>query len=278
LLYLNETIVMGVLNVTPDSFSDGGQWSDSTEAAAQRAFALEREGAGIIDIGGESTRPGAKEVDTGEELERVIPVIERIRRESDIPISIDTRHSHVARQAVFAGADIVNDVSGGMHDADMLGTVAGLGVPMILMHMRGSPETMLSLTQYDDVVQEVGNELQRRTEMAEKAGIHRWLQVVDPGIGFAKGLQENLRLLKNIGRIRTVTNNLPILLGASRKGFIGKLANVDVPSDRDPGTIASCIASLCLDDSAVDCNILRVHNVAACKQAAKVMDAIRNCS
>lgn len=207
-------------------------------------------------------------------VSHVIPV--RSYPESNIPISIDTRHAEVARQAVAAGADLVNDVSGGMHDPDMLPTISVLGVPVVLMHMRGTPETMATLGTYEDSVQEVAEELRQRSEQAERAGIHRWLQVVDPGIGFAKGLTDNLRLLKNLDRIRETTNNLPIMLGTSRKGFLGSLSNVDVPGDRDPGTIASCVAAICLDDTADrGSTIVRVHNVSAFKQAALVMDAIR---
>lgn len=187
----------------------------------------------------------------------------------------------MARSAVEAGADIVNDVSAGTHDPNMLQTVAELGVPMILMHMRGTPRTMQSMTDYggennSSVVEEVAGALVERSSDAAEAGIHRWMQIVDPGIGFAKDLDGNLALLKNIKAIRDATGNLPILLGTSRKGFIGKVSNVDVPKQRDPGTVASCVAALCLDSSAPDssCNILRVHNVPDNKQAAMVMDAI----
>ena len=276
LLRFDQTIIMGVLNVTPDSFSDGGRWNGAILNAVHRALEMEREGAGIIDIGGESTRPGAKEVDLDEELERTIPVIREIRKESDVPISIDTRHSLIAKEAILAGADMVNDVSGGLHDPDMLPTVSRLGVPMILMHMRGTPETMQKMTVYEDVVEEVASAVEERSVAAETLGIHRWQQVVDPGIGFAKDLAGNLSLLGNLAKIRSQSGNLPILLGTSRKGFIGRVSGEEVPEKRDPGTIASNVAALCLDQTAADgCNILRVHNVADTVQAVKVMDAIR---
>ncbi|GKY97015.1 hypothetical protein MPSEU_000660300 [Mayamaea pseudoterrestris] len=277
-IHLNETIVMGILNVTPDSFSDGGRWSSSVETAVQQALQMERDGAHVIDVGGESTRPGAKELDVNVELQRTVPVIRQLRNVSDIPISIDTRHAIVAKAAIDAGADIVNDVSGGQFDKQMLSTVAKLAVPMVLMHMRGTPETMQLLAQYENVVKDVADAMAERSAAAERAGVHRWTQVIDPGIGFAKGTKGNLQLLGNLKRLRSVTRNLPIMLGTSRKGFIGRLTGTDAAKDRDPGTIATMVAALCLDDSAdAGCNLVRVHNVSACKQAMVVIDAIRMC-
>jgi dihydropteroate synthase/2-amino-4-hydroxy-6-hydroxymethyldihydropteridine diphosphokinase len=290
MLHFNKTIIMGILNVTPDSFSDGGKYySDSSAetAALQHAIQLVRDGADIIDIGGESTRPGAEEVAVQEELDRVIPIIQRIRKEeelSNIPISIDTRNAIVARVAILAGADIVNDVSGGTHDPEMFATVASLGVPMIIMHMRGNPKTMQSMTDYSDgednggVVSAVARELMQRSSAAEAAGIPRWLQILDPGIGFAKDLHGNLSLLRNVNTLRRCCGNLPLLFGPSRKGFIGKITGETKPEERDYGTIAACLASIQSGDSAIDgaCNILRVHNVKAVKQAVLVYDAIRN--
>ena len=275
LLYLNRTIIMGILNVTPDSFSDGGQWS-VLEKAVDHALEMVRQGADVIDIGGESTRPGAKEIEIPEELGRVIPVIERLRSVSDVPISIDTRHSQVAEAAVAVGADIVNDVSGGMFDNNMIPTVAALGVPMVFMHMRGIPETMQTMVEYDDIVQNVVESLCERSTTAELSGISRWLHVADPGIGFAKDLHGNLRLLKDLAALRSGVMGLPILLGPSRKGFISRLAEASNPEDRDPGTISACVTSLCLDTTSNDgCSIIRVHNIPACKQAILVMEAIR---
>jgi dihydropteroate synthase len=198
-----------------------------------------------------------------------------------VAISIDTRNAEVAVAAINAGADIVNDVSGGTYDRMMLKIVGQLEVPMILMHMRGTPETMQTLTTYGNVVNDVANTLLNQSNIAsQKYSIHRWQQIVDPGIGFAKDLRGNLLLLKNIAIIRSVVRGLPILLGTSRKGFIGTLANISNAEERDPGTIASCVAALCLEDNTMPhtskCNLLRVHNVAQCRQAALVMDAIRN--
>jgi dihydropteroate synthase/2-amino-4-hydroxy-6-hydroxymethyldihydropteridine diphosphokinase len=277
MLYFNETLIMGILNVTPDSFSDGGNYEGSTQIAAEQAFQMERDGAAIIDIGGESTRPGAEEVKIEEELQRTIPVIQRIRERSKIPISIDTRHSVVARAAVEAGADIVNDVSGGTFDSTMLPTVADLGVPMILMHMRGTPATMQSMTEYDNVVVDVVASLMERSRAAVAAGIPRWMQVLDPGIGFAKNLIGNLMLLKKLNVMRSDIDNMPILLGTSRKGFIGKITGEVNAADRDFGSVATSITALCLGcNGCLGCNILRVHNVKGTKQATMAMDAIVN--
>jgi len=299
LLYMNETLIMGILNVTPDSFSDGGMYITSVDRAVQRALEMVHEGASIVDIGGESTRPGAQQVALQEELDRTIPVIQAIRTVSDVPISIDTRRATVARAAIEAGADIVNDVSGGTFDPEMLPTVANLRVPIVLMHMQGTPETMQSLAHNytDSVVEDVTRKLQERCAAAEAAGIPRWMQIVDPGIGFAKDTTGNLSLLKHLNDIRYnlgTAGSTPILLGTSRKGFIGKLTDNENPQDRDYGSVASCIAAMCLkrhsfggkddDDDEVDvvaslssehCTILRVHNVKAMKDAAKVVDAIR---
>jgi dihydropteroate synthase/2-amino-4-hydroxy-6-hydroxymethyldihydropteridine diphosphokinase len=299
MLYLNDTIVMGILNVTPDSFSDGGNYRNQVELAVNQALEMVEQGAGIIDVGGESTRPGAKEVEIDEELRRTIPVIQEIRKckwllqrrthlcrlylfslyslysGSDVPLSIDTRHALVAKAAVEAGADVVNDVSGGTFDENMLSTVAELRVPMIIMHMRGTPETMQNLTSYDSVVDEVAAELRARTAEAERCGIQRWLQVLDPGIGFAKDLNGNLQLLKYYGKLQMLVGHLPMLLGTSRKGFIGKVTGETHAAHRDFGSVASTIAAICLGGSSCRFNILRVHNVKGAKQAAMVMDAIR---
>ncbi|KAL3806007.1 hypothetical protein ACHAXA_003466 [Cyclostephanos tholiformis] len=288
MLQFNGTIIMGILNVTPDSFSDGGMHADSVENAAMHAMQMVKDGADVIDVGGESTRPGASDVSEEMEMERVIPVIRRIRELGiDVPISIDTRRSSVARAAIMAGADVINDVSGGTHDPTMLGIVASLGVPMIIMHMRGTPRTMSSLSNYDEypggVVSGVGHELNRRSIEAEAAGVHRWLQVIDPGIGFAKDYDGNLSLLGNIDALRRYCGGLPLLIGPSRKRFIGEITGESHPMDRDYGTVAACLASILHgdDDGAgnigdAPCNILRVHNVKAVKQAILVYDAIRN--
>jgi len=275
-ILFNETIVMGILNVTPDSFSDGGNWDKSVAVAVEHALQMQRDGASIIDIGGESTRPGAKEVEEEEQIRRTVPVIKAIREESDIPISIDTRHARVTRAAVEAGADIVNDVSGGLHDDRMLETVAEMGVPIVLMHMRGTPETMLSMTEYTNVVDDVTQSLKERVKAAEEAGIPRWLQIADPGIGFAKDMTGNLLLLKNLDKIRSHLHDIPIMVGTSRKGFLGKLTGVTEASERDFATVGSMIAPLCLEGKDHTCSILRVHNVAATVHATRVLDAIKS--
>ena len=304
----NETIIMGILNVTPDSFSDGGRYTSTVDSAVRRALEMISEGAHIIDIGGESTRPGAKEVSIDEQIQRTVPVIRKLRKvlsmspsqdlqgqedsedhgirgrvQNDVVISIDTRHAEVAKAAILAGADIVNDVSGGKFDRAMLPTVSDLGVPIILMHMRGIPETMQSMTSYQNVVDEVAAALLECCNDAANAGIPKWLQVLDPGIGFAKDIDGNLLLLKHYNKLRALVQNAPLLLGTSRKGFIGKISNEEIAENRDFGTVASCIAALCLgsDDGTnfngiQRCNILRVHNVKGAKQATLIMDAITN--
>jgi len=275
MLTFNETIVMGILNVTPDSFSDGGVLKGSVDSAVKQALQMVEDGAGIIDIGGESTRPGAEEVAIQEEMQRTIPVIEQIRQVSDVPISIDTRNAAVAKAAIEAGADIVNDVSGGTHDAEMLSTVAALKVPMVLMHMRGTPKTMQTMTDYGDIVSEVASALLERSQDAEKAGIPRWMQILDPGIGFAKDFDGNLKLLKRCGKLRSLVEDYPILLGPSRKGFIGAITGETIPAERDYGTAAACLAGIFGEGNGNGCTILRVHNVRGIKQAVRVMDAIQ---
>jgi dihydropteroate synthase/2-amino-4-hydroxy-6-hydroxymethyldihydropteridine diphosphokinase len=281
-LLFDQTIIMGILNVTPDSFSDGGKWTDSVDKAVARALEMVDEGATIVDIGGESTRPGAEEVDIEEQIARTVPIVKAIRKKSkDIVLSIDTRHAGVARAAVEAGADIVNDVSGGTHDPDMLPTVANLQVPIVLMHMRGDPKSMQNLTNYEDqggVVDGVVKALLERSQAAEEAGIPRWMQILDPGIGFAKDMEGNLSLLKNYADLRTKLGDYPLLLGTSRKGFIGKLSGETIAEERDFGSVGSCVAALCLGingkETSLGCNILRIHNVKGAKQATVVMDAI----
>jgi dihydropteroate synthase len=241
----------------------------------ERALEMEQQGAHIVDIGGESTRPGADDVSAEEELRRTIPVIEGIRERSEVAISIDTRKSVVARAAVNAGADIVNDVSGGTFDDLMLSTVAELGVPIVLMHMRGTPKTMQSMTEYEDVVADVARTLMERSQAAECAGIPRWIQILDPGIGFAKDQRQNLLLLKDMLRLRALTDELPILIGTSRKGFIGKITGVSRAEDRDVGSVASFISALSFGSRSKSCDIVRVHNVEAARHAALVLDAIK---
>lgn len=259
---------MGVINVTPDSFSDGGQFNSVT-AACQQATQFVQAGADILDIGGESTQPGAAAVSSEEELERVIPVIQGLRQQGlEIPISIDTTKALVAKAAIEAGANIVNDVSGGIFDPEMLKTVAVLGVPIALMHMRGTPATMQQLTDYQDLITEVGDFLADRVQVAVDCGISRSNIIIDPGIGFAKTYQQNIDLLKNLPILRQRLQ-LPLLVGVSRKSFIGQILEQHDPQQRIWGTAAACCAAI-----ANGADILRVHDVAAMHDVRRVADAL----
>lgn len=261
-----RTYIMGILNVTPDSFSDGGE-CDRVDTAIARAREMIAAGADILDLGGQSTRPGAEEVGVEIECDRVIPVITAIRADSDIPISIDTYHSTVARTAIAAGANLVNDVTGGQGDTAMLPTIAELGVAACLMHMRGTPKTMQSLTQYDDVVVDVADALRQCLDHAHQAGIDRDRLILDPGIGFAKTHDQNIALLRRLSELRQL--GYPLLLGVSRKSFIGTLLNRPDPKQRIWGTGAACSACI-----AAGADILRVHDVAEMRDISRVADAI----
>jgi dihydropteroate synthase len=264
----SRTYLMGVINATPDSFSDGGQFN-SVAAACQQAREFGQAGADILDIGGESTRPGAAAVSSEEELDRVIPVIQGIRQQGvQIPISIDTTKSTVAKAAIEAGANIVNDISGGIFDADMFSTVAALGVPIALMHMRGNPATMQQLTEYQDLVTEVGNFLEDRIQVAVDCGIDRSQIMIDPGIGFAKMADQSIALLKNLSLLRQRLQ-LPLLVGVSRKSFIGHILQQPDPQQRVWGTAAACCAAI-----ANGTDILRVHDVAAMNDVRRVADIL----
>jgi dihydropteroate synthase len=257
---------MGVLNVTPDSFSDGGMYLGTADAVAHGGR-LADEGADIVDIGGESTRPGAEAVHVDEELRRVIPVIEGLHTwRPDIVLSIDTRHSLVANEAVAAGASIVNDISGG-HDPAMLRVVRDTRAGLVLMHMQGDPHTMQDEPHYDDVVAEVHEYLRERVEAAVFAGIASDRLCVDPGIGFGKRLQHNLVLLRSVERFRDL--DAAVLVGASRKRFIGELSGVEDPAVRLEGSIAAAVLSV-----AFGADIVRVHDVAETVRALRVTDAI----
>jgi dihydropteroate synthase len=263
-----RTYLMAVLNVTPDSFSDGGRFNTVPRACA-RALRLVKAGADILDIGGESARPGAAPVSLQEELDRVLPVIISIREQlGDLPISIDTTKSAVAKAAIEAGANWVNDISGGMMDPDMLDIVASLGAPICLMHMRGTPKTMRSLTDYQDLVQEVGDFLEQRVQAAIKAGIAPANIIIDPGIGFAKTANQSIELLKNLDVLR---KRLPyaLLVGVSRKSFIGHILDRPNPHDRLWGTAAACCVAI---DRGAD--ILRVHDVTEMQDVLRVADAL----
>jgi len=258
-------VVMGILNVTPDSFSDGGVHFDQSKAV-HAALQMEEDGAAIIDAGGESTRPGAAPVSAEEEMARVVPVIEQIRRRSDVPISIDTTKAAVARAALDAGADIINDVSAMRHDPEMRGVAAKSGVPVILMHMRGEPRTMQQLAQYDDVVADVARELRGFFEEAVSAGVDRGQILVDPGIGFAKTAEHNLEILARCDELRAIA---PVVIGASRKAFIGHLTGRASGPERMTGSLAAVGAAF-----RGGAAVVRVHDVRATVDFLRVLTAI----
>lgn len=256
---------MGIVNVTPDSFSDGGQFNE-TEAAIDQALKLAREGADILDIGGESTRPGANPVDEADELARVIPVIKGVRRHAKIAISIDTMKPAVAAAAIEAGAGIWNDVNA-LRAPGAEALAAELGCGVILMHMQGEPQTMQHNPQYDDVVAEVGTWLSRRAETVRQAGVDREKIWLDPGIGFGKMLQHNLQLLRSISGLTKL--GFPLLVGASRKRFIEM---IDEDSSADDRLGGSLFAALYAAQQKAAC--VRVHDVRETVQAFKVMAAV----
>lgn len=261
-----ETLVMGVLNVTPDSFFDGGLYLDKEKAVAQGLRMVE-EGADILDIGGESTRPGSKPLELEEELRRVIPVIESLAKEVDVPISIDTYKSAVAREAIRAGAQMINDISGLHFDPGLALVAAGEDIPLILMHVRGTPETMQKDVHYESLLYEIIGYLKESIERAESAGLDPQQIVVDPGIGFGKTVEDNLLIIKNLSELRVLGK--PILLGTSRKSFIGKTLNAEV-GDRLEGALAT-IAIGALHGA----HIVRCHDVLQSKKAIALADAIR---
>lgn len=261
-----RTYLMGVLNVTPDSFSDGGQFNTPTAALVQ-AQQLVAGGADIIDLGGQSTRPGATEISLEEELERILSVLQVIRQEIPVPISVDTTRAAVARAAVAAGADIVNDISAGTFDLDMLPTVAQLDVPVVLMHIRGTPQTMQKLTDYQDLIGEVYQFLERQIKVAIASGITRDKIIIDPGIGFAKTYDQSIEILRRLSVFRSL--NCPILVGPSRKSFIAKILHQPDPKARIWGTAAACCAAI-----ANGANILRVHDVDEMRDVCCVADAL----
>lgn len=259
-----RTLVVGVLNVTPDSFSDGGLFDDP-EAAVQRGVEMVAEGADMVDIGGESTRPGSDPVPADEERERVVPVIKRLAAEVDVPISVDTRKAEVAAAGMDAGATIVNDVSAGA-DPEMFGVVAGAGAGMVLMHMQGDPKTMQEAPRYVDVVAEVREFLEDRVGAARRSGIPFENLCVDPGIGFGKTLEHNLLLIKNIMALELIGR--PILVGPSRKAFIGALLELET-DQRVEGTAAA--VAWMIGQSA---NMVRVHDVKEMVRVVRIVDAI----
>ena len=263
---LGRVRIMGIVNVTPDSFSDGGSFTQ-VQTAVEHGLRLADEGADILDIGGESTRPGSDAVPVDEELRRVIPVIEGLRAKTDKLISIDTRKAEVMRRAAAAGADILNDVSALTHDPRALETAAETGLPVMLMHAQGDPKTMNENPQYTDVALDVFDFLEQRIHACEAVGIPKSKIVADPGIGFGKHLHHNVAVLSAMSLYHGL--GVPILLGASRKKLIGQLCNVEDPKARVPGSIAAALSSI-----AQGVQIVRVHDVAATRQAVSVWEAI----
>jgi len=261
-----RTLVMAVLNVTPDSFFDGGRHFDAGRAVAD-GLAMAAAGADIIDIGGESSRPGADPVSAADELTRVIPVIEGLRRQCQVPISIDSYKSSVAGAALDAGADIVNDISALSFDPAMAPLIAQEKVPVVLMHMRGTPRTMQADPQYADVVREVRDFLAARLYDAMDAGIDAEAIILDPGIGFGKTIDHNIQLLRGLAMFGALGQ--PLLVGASRKNFIGKILGLD-PDQRLEGSLAAAVAAVL-----GGANIVRVHDVAESCRAVRVADALR---
>ncbi len=267
-LGFSRPLVVGVLNVTPDSFSDGGQFLD-TDAAIRRGRQMRAEGADIIDIGGESTRPGATPVWEGEEAERVVPVIEALAAEG-IPLSIDTRHSTVMTKAIEAGAHIINDVSALTYDGDSMKAAAATDAPIILMHSQGTPKTMQDAPGYDDVLLDVYDYLENRIDACVAAGIDRSRLIVDPGIGFGKRVvQDNLALMNGLAFFHGL--GCPVLLGASRKRFIGAITGVEEASQRMPGSLAAVLKGV---EQGVQ--MVRVHDVAETVQAVRLAQAMHD--
>ncbi|WP_024545751.1 dihydropteroate synthase [Picosynechococcus sp. NKBG15041c] len=262
----DRTYVMGILNVTPDSFSDGGQFNSVASALAQ-AEKMVAAGIDILDIGGQSTRPGSAQISLEEELERTIPVIQAIRGRFQTVISIDTTRAAVAQQAIAAGADIINDISGATFDDQMLTVVKELAVPIILMHIRGTPETMQSLTDYQDLMADLKTFFQARIDAALVLGIPPKHLILDPGIGFAKTALQNYDLIRHLQDFRDL--GYPLLVGPSRKSFIGHILNESDPTKRVWGTAAACAGAI-----AFGADILRVHDGPEMIDVAKIADAI----
>jgi dihydropteroate synthase len=259
-------LVMGVLNVTPDSFSDGGRYNTVT-GAAEHAREMRREGADIIDVGGESTRPGSEPVDAGEEMSRVLPVIKELASELSVTISIDTRKAEVAAAAIEAGAEIINDVSALREDPEMAALAADTGVPVVLMHMQGEPKNMQENPTYGEVVGEVVGWLEERAEYAAAEGIDEGKLIVDPGFGFGKRLSHNLELLRRLGEFHRL--GLPLMVGTSRKSMLGMI--LDAESDErlygSLATVATAVMS--------GCHFVRVHDVGPTMDVVKVCEAVR---
>ncbi len=260
-----RTWLMGILNVTPDSFSDGGLFLDKKNAV-RKGLQLIEDGADILDIGGESTRPGSNPITSEEEKKRILPVISEIRKKTDALISVDTTKSEVLKSALDAGADILNDISGMRSDPKIRELVATKDIPVIIMHMKGTPRNMQENPEYGNVIHEIKSFLQQRVTEALTAGIKKKKIIIDPGIGFGKRLKDNLRIISNLSAFNEL--GFPILIGVSRKSFIGDLLALS-PEKRIEGTIASSLISILQG-----AHILRVHDVSSLKKAVTVAEAI----
>lgn len=258
--------VMGILNVTPDSFSDGGRFFDSKKAV-RHSLAMVNDGADIIDVGGESTRPGSRGISAGEELRRVIPVIKALAQRSRVPISIDTMKSEVADEAIRAGATIVNDVSGLKYDNKMASVAAKHDVSLIIMHMRGTPRNMQLSPRYRDTVRDIISDLRLAISKAVKAGVDSRKIVIDPGIGFGKTLRHNLEILNRLEEFKEL--KAPICIGTSRKSFIGRVLGVEDPGERIIGTVATCVIALMKG-----ARLIRVHEVKEALQAVRMTESV----
>jgi dihydropteroate synthase len=265
--FSKKTCIMGILNVTPDSFSDGGRYFDQS-SAIKRAIQMADDGADVIDIGGESTRPGSEPVPAEEELRRTIPVIEALSREIGIPISIDTYKSDIARRALDAGASMVNDISGLRFDRKMAGTVAEYKVPVVLMHIKGTPKNMQQDPRYHALIPEVLEYLRKSITIAGDAGISEDVIIIDPGIGFAKTFEHNLEIINKLNEFTSLGR--PVLIGPSRKAFIGKILGDATTGERLEGTAAAVAISIMNG-----ANIVRVHDVKEMARVAKVADAVK---
>lgn len=263
LIVLDRPLVMGIVNVTPDSFSDGGLWNGLPDGAVAHGLSLLAAGADLLDIGGESTRPGAAEVPLDEELKRVVPVIRELARRTQVPLSMDTRKAAVARAAVAAGACIINDVTALGGDPAMRQVAAETGAGVVLMHMRGTPQTMNDLAVYRRVVQEVCDELRVAVDRARQAGVAADAILVDPGFGFAKSPEHNIELLRGLAQVASLG---PVLVGLSRKRFIGALTGRSVPSERMAGSVAAAL--LAVQRGAA---VVRVHDVRETVDALRVL-------
>lgn len=263
---LREPALMGILNVTPDSFSDGALYAD-TEQAVARAWRIAEEGGHLLDVGGESTRPGSQPVDAEEEVRRVLPVLEALGADYPLPVSVDTSRASVAARAVEAGARVLNDVSALRRDPELARVAAANDTVLVLMHSRGTPETMQSMAVYDDLLGEVAEELLRSVDAALSSGVRPERIWLDPGIGFAKTAEQNLELLRRLPELCAL--GFPAVVGTSRKRFIGRVTGVEDPQDRLEGTLASCVLAL-----QAGASILRVHDVRAASRATAVAWAV----